>query len=650
MKTALITSAATVASAAITYSAPGTAHPMVADPVVVADQTTLCYKDWGSAFMGNKAYDPTCNATAGGVPVAGPQCIWTSTGTMSESSIGATFGAHAAADRACCEGLGAHLALGFEMASPIGWDVSLCQFQECGIGGANTTAQFWKYSPSDSANFHSAGQIPVRTHNKGVVPSQSLFLSSSQAVFKNGGACYLHAKAHIATTLLTNAAYPMSMKGALAGVFFPYMDKRMATDMNPRTPQVTLTNEPQFCFFNNGTAVDAMGTPTGNEQAPCDHPAATIKIKAPNCVHRGSVSNNLMFVYGEEVANLPGCCDAMQTMVFVFSETQGAWFYDGPSCDFRDANGVPSCMTNGASQREFWKLPGTGSGNLTNPERLYGRFPTEAAFENVRDVMVKDDAKCFNTIFSYVAANPKLSLNAMVSAYAPLIKMVLAEKFPTTTPAPTTVAATSATSAASETTAVATTAATTAAVTQVADQAEGTTAPTAAAPVTIQSSFTATEDLPASITATQLLASTAYKSAKKTGIASALGVSASKVTITGFTLARRGLLSNKRSLAATSVQTSFEVEAANSASATTLTTSLAATTMAATIKTAVNTAFAATDFSNDSVISSVPSVTAVSAVAPATAKAATTPAASSGANFVSTVSSLLVLLVGCALF
>jgi hypothetical protein len=163
---------------------------------------------------------------------------------------------------------------------------------------------------------------------------------------------------------------------------------------------------------------------------------------------------------------------------------------------------------------------------------------------------------------------------------------------------------------------------------------DGTTvAPTtaaAAAVVQVQASYQATEDLPTGVTATQLLASTVYTTAKQTGVANALGVAVSKVTVDGFVLARRRLTTKKgRKLASTTVTTNYSVEVA-AAQATAMETSVASNSIAATIQTETTTAMAAADWSSEPVLTAAPTITvdAVSYVGTVTQAPAATPTSS----------------------
>ena len=81
--------------------------------------------------------------------------------------------------------------------------------------------------------------------------------------------------------------------------------------------------------------------------------------------------------------------------------------------------------------------------------------------------------------------------------------------------------------------------------------------------------YTAYETLPADVTASDLAASIAYTAAKQTGLAAALSVPTSDITITGFTLGARRLGPRRlepvvRQLTGTvSVTTSFKVVVAD---------------------------------------------------------------------------------------
>lgn len=173
---------------------------------------------------------------------------------------------------------------------------------------------------------------------------------------------------------------------------------------------------------------------------------------------------------------------------------------------------------------------------------------------------------------------------------------------------------TTTTGAAASTIAATTVAATTA--------ASSDTAATTAAPK-IQASYESTEDLPASTTASDLMASTVYMTAKQTGLATALGVAPAKVTIDGFVISSRRLADKGRRLASKTVVTSYTVEV----TATTLAakqTLVQSTTIAATIQSETATAMSAADWSAEPVLTAAPTVTVtastfVGTVAPAVA-------------------------------
>jgi len=128
------------------------------------------------------------------------------------------------------------------------------------------------------------------------------------------------------------------------------------------------------------------------------------------------------------------------------------------------------------------------------------------------------------------------------------------------------------------------------------------------------------------------LASTPYMNAKKAGLAGALSVAADKITMTGFTLSRR--LSEKgRSLAAVTVQTSYEVEVSASAAAA-MQTTVSSNAITSVIQTQTTTAMAAQNWAGEPKLTAAPTVT-VSAVAytgTTTVTAAPTPSTSSAAS------------------
>jgi hypothetical protein len=148
--------------------------------------------------------------------------------------------------------------------------------------------------------------------------------------------------------------------------------------------------------------------------------------------------------------------------------------------------------------------------------------------------------------------------------------------------------------------------------------------PASAANYQVKVEYTTDETLPSGVTAADLMSSTVYKTAKKTGLAAALSVPASDITITGFTLVARRPSSAARQLSGTtvSVKTSATVVAADLAAATAI--SSAAAGASAAIKAQTDSAMAAADWSGQSVISSAPTMTAPAVATPVVAGGAAT--------------------------
>ena len=144
--------------------------------------------------------------------------------------------------------------------------------------------------------------------------------------------------------------------------------------------------------------------------------------------------------------------------------------------------------------------------------------------------------------------------------------------------------------------------------------------PASTATYEVEVEYTSEEALPSGVTATDLMSSTVYKAAKKTGLAAALSVPVSDVTIRGFTIVVRRL---HRSGTTVSVKTSASVKAADLPSATALSATVAGS--SAHIKAQTDSAMAASNWSGQSVISSAPMMTAP-AVATPVVVAAPTPA------------------------
>lgn len=137
---------------------------------------------------------------------------------------------------------------------------------------------------------------------------------------------------------------------------------------------------------------------------------------------------------------------------------------------------------------------------------------------------------------------------------------------------------------------------------------EGTTAPANTATVKVQASYEAVEDLPASVTPADLLASTPYMAAKKTGLAAALNVPEADITIDGFSISRRRLAQKGRALASKTVVTSYSVDVPATAAAT-MQAAVAAPTLAAAIQTQTATAMAAQTWTGEPVLTAAPTLT-----------------------------------------
>lgn len=135
-----------------------------------------------------------------------------------------------------------------------------------------------------------------------------------------------------------------------------------------------------------------------------------------------------------------------------------------------------------------------------------------------------------------------------------------------------------------------------------------TTAPANTPTVKVQASYEAVEDLPASVTAADLLASTPYMAAKKTGLAMALGVPEADVTIDGFSISRRRLAQKGRALASKTVVTSYSVDVPATA-ATAMQAAVTATTLAAAIQTQTATAMVAQTWTGEPVLNTLPTLT-----------------------------------------
>ena len=131
----------------------------------------------------------------------------------------------------------------------------------------------------------------------------------------------------------------------------------------------------------------------------------------------------------------------------------------------------------------------------------------------------------------------------------------------------------------------------------------------------IAGEYTTEETLPDGVTAEDLMNSTTYVSAKQIGLANALNLTASDITITGFTIKDHHdrLPSAVRQLSRDShftVTTSFTVQIVGSHSADSLTAAIAGSSAA--IETATNDAMAASDWSGEPLITAAPALTASS--------------------------------------
>lgn len=152
-----------------------------------------------------------------------------------------------------------------------------------------------------------------------------------------------------------------------------------------------------------------------------------------------------------------------------------------------------------------------------------------------------------------------------------------------------------------------------------------TTSTTTPAPaIQVTASYTSAEVLPSGATATSLMASVDYKSAKKEGLATALLLSQSAVTITGFSFARRQL-AEARKLSSTNVVTAFSVAVASTSAASAMETTI--TNAASAIKNATDTAMASKTWSGDATFSAAPTMATPTIATPQTV---TVPTLTSG--------------------
>ncbi|CAK0871785.1 unnamed protein product [Prorocentrum cordatum] len=130
------------------------------------------------------------------------------------------------------------------------------------------------------------------------------------------------------------------------------------------------------------------------------------------------------------------------------------------------------------------------------------------------------------------------------------------------------------------------------------------------ATVVVTAEYTSDETLPAGVTSTELMSSTVYKAAKTTGLANALSVPESDITITDFILNARRLSEVVRQLSDTvaiSVTTRFSILVADESDASSLATTIQGA--AEDIKTHTENAMQQADWSGESVITAAPTMT-----------------------------------------
>lgn len=135
--------------------------------------------------------------------------------------------------------------------------------------------------------------------------------------------------------------------------------------------------------------------------------------------------------------------------------------------------------------------------------------------------------------------------------------------------------------------------------------------------VEVAAEYTADELLPATVTASDLMSSVAYKNAKKAGLAAALAVPVSDITITGFTLGvdddddeddRRLPTAVHEFSGTVSVKTTFTVQVDDSSTAAAVSTAISGASTATAIKDETDTAMATADWSSESVITAAPTI------------------------------------------
>jgi len=418
--------------------------------------------------------------------------------------------------------------------------------------------------------------------------------------------CYLNAKTFAATNYFgadPSSTYPTALSTGIPGVMDPLaptiitaMEWRWQTDMSPTTNMVQITNEDKFCFKADNTHDASCGANT------------TLSITAPNCVHQSSdlSTRSLMFTLGPKAAALPKCCTALRNAMHI-AKRWGEPTWEHSACDGRYQD-FPSCMVAGEnSTSEYWVAPSLRNPNVTEhiyPSDLVGNFPDFKSFNESMHALAANNYECINEASIYTKANAATALNAAWGGETSQhVETAVRALVMSHIPPPTTTTTTTTSTEVSSANAV---------VTKVA------------------SAFTATETLPAGVTASDLIGSATYVDAKKTALSVALsGIAKDKITITGFVVSNRQLfmLENRRSLSTAdkTVTTNFEIETPTAAAAAAVTSTLTATTFTATIKTELDTAIAAKDFSSDTFFASNPPVVkSVASVQTPVASAVTT--------------------------
>ena len=269
-----------------------------------------------------------------------------------------TWGPHAAADAACCKGL-VDLTL-LSLAASGGSVNEVCQSDACGNSTVNesTDAITNPWSP-----FVHTPTPPPQNY----LPNQATFVTASKAVFGNGAACYLNAKAHVATNYFTGGAktnYPAFLAANLAPALVGALEWRLHTDMAPRNNLVQITNEEKFCFFGNNT------------HDPTCSSAAT-QFTAPNCVHVHSVTRDLYFTMGPQAASIKKCCTALRNAMHILNKWQyPTWNNTGCDSTYTD---LPGCMAAGGNSTvQYWAHPSARNASVSvhpYPSDLIGNMP-----------------------------------------------------------------------------------------------------------------------------------------------------------------------------------------------------------------------------------------------------------------------------------